>query len=348
MKKIRLGKTNMMVTQVGFGGIPIQRLTEDEAVEVVRNTIAQGVNFIDTANAYTTSEERIGKAITGQRDKLIIATKTQARTKEGIEEHLELSLQRLGLDSIDLYQFHNISNAETLKTILEPGGPFTVIEDAMKSGKIKHVGASSHQIDIAKEIVKSNRFETIMFPFNFISDEAANELLPLARKNDVGYIAMKTLAGGVLDNASIAFKFFQNYPDVLLIPGIEKISEIEEIVKIVEAGKPLTVEEKREGDQIKQELGTVFCRRCDYCQPCTSEIPISTVMHFNSIIKRMPPYRVFTGRFATVFDKAATCVECGECEKRCPYHLPIMEIMKKNSEWYQREKEKYEKQTIQS
>jgi uncharacterized protein len=342
MEGIRLGKTNMMVSRLGFGGIPIQRLSEETAIAVVQKSLELGINFIDTANGYTTSEERIGKAISKQRENLIVATKTQARTAEGITEHLELSLKRLKTDYIDLYQFHNVSSATTLKQILESGGLMTVVQKAKKDGRIRHVGASSHQIDTAIEIVKSDCFETIMFPFNFISDEAASELIPLAREHDVGFIAMKSMAGGMIDNASIAFKFFSQFADVLPIPGIEKVSEIEEIVQVLEAGKEMTDWEKQEMQRIKQEIGSTFCRRCDYCQPCTAGIPISTVMHFSSMIKRLPPQRLFSGRFAANMEKAAECVECGECEKRCPYNLPIIEMISKNAEWYQKEKKKHE------
>ena len=341
MEKIRLGKTDMMVTKLGYGSIPIQRLAEDEAIDVVKRVVELGITFIDTANAYTTSEERVGKAISGQRERLIVATKTQARTTEGIAEHLELSLKRLRTDYIDLYQFHNISDSSTLEQILKPEGPMTLVEEEKKKGRIRHIGVSSHQIDTAIELVKSDRFETIMFPFNFISDEAANELIPLAREHDVGFIAMKSMAGGMIDNASIAFKFFSKFPDVLPIPGIEKVTEIEEIIRILEAGEEMTEAERREMQQTKQEVGSTFCRRCEYCQPCTAEISISTVMHFPSIMKRMPPHRALTGRFAAVMEKAADCVRCGDCEERCPYHLPIMEIVEKNAKWYQTEKRKY-------
>jgi predicted aldo/keto reductase-like oxidoreductase len=338
MEKIRLGKTDMMVTKLGYGGIPIQRIAEDEAIAVVKKVIELGITFIDTANAYTNSEERIGKAISGQRERLIIATKTLARTAEGVAEHLDLSLKRLGTDYIDLYQFHNVSNSNTLEQILKPEGPMTIAEKEKGKGRIRHIGVSSHQIDTAIEIVKSDRFETIMFPFNFISDEAAIELIPLARKHDVGFIAMKSMAGGMIDNASIAFKFFSQFPDVLPIPGIEKVTEIEEIIRILEAGEEMTEAERQEMQRIKQDVGSTFCRRCEYCQPCTAEIPISTVMQFASIMKRMPPQRIFTGRIAASLEKAAECVECGDCEERCPYHLPIMEMIGKNAKWYQIEK----------
>jgi predicted aldo/keto reductase-like oxidoreductase len=345
MEKIRLGKTGMMVTRVGFGGIPIQRCTDDEAVAVIKRCLELGVNFIDTANAYTTSEARIGRAIAGRkRQDLIIATKTQLRERDKIEEHLELSLKRLGTDYIDLYQFHQVSDRQSMDKILDPNGPMVVLEKALKDGRIRHIGLTSHSMEFAKEAVKTGRFETVMFPFNFITVEAAEELIPLARAHDVGFIAMKPMGGGLLENAAVAFKYLLQFPDVVPIPGIEKPWEIEEIAGIIEGSWDMTEEEIREMQRLRDELGTRFCRRCNYCQPCTEGIPISTVMIMGSFAKRFPPEKFFTGDLAEVMDKATECSECGECEARCPYDLPIREMLSENVKWYQEEKRKYQAQ----
>jgi len=345
MDKVRLGKTNMMVTRLGFGGIPIQRLTEEDAVSVVRKCLDLRITYIDTANAYTTSEERIGKAIAGRRKGLILATKSGARDREGIEKHLNLSLQRLGVDYIDLYQFHGVSTFDDLEKVLDPKGPWAAVEDALKAGKIRHIGITSHSMDVAKEAVKTDRFETIMFPFNFITSEPAEELIPLAKEHDVGFIVMKPLAGGLLDNATIAFKYLLQFPDVVTIPGIEQNREIEEIARLYSEPKKMTEAEITEMQRMKDELGTKFCRRCEYCQPCIQEIPISTVMNITSFVKRMPPERVFTGGIATAMERAATCTECGDCEERCPYHLSIREVIADNVRWYEAAREEYQKQT---
>jgi len=344
VEKIRLGRTKMMVSRLGFGGIPIQRVSEDEAVAVVRRCLDLGITFIDTANAYTNSEERIGKAISGRRDGLILATKSASRTREGVEEHLKLSLKQLAVESIDLYQFHNIADSDSLKAILAPDGPMAMVEEAKKKGLVKHIGVTSHSMDMAKEMVKSDRFETIMFPFNFIACEAADELLPLTREHDVGFIAMKPLAGGMLDNATIAFKYLFQFPDVVSIPGIEKVPEIEEIVQILERPQAMTEAEQREMERMRQELDKRFCRRCDYCQPCTEGIPISMVMVAPGFMKRMPPERLFSGFIAEAMEKAAKCTKCGECEDRCPYGLPISEMIEEYVNWYQAEKRKYQEQ----
>jgi len=345
MEKIRLGKTEMMVSKLGFGGIPIQRDTEDEAVAVVRKCLDLGINFLDTANGYTTSEERIGKAIAGRREEVIIATKSGGRDGKTVEEHLKLSLERLGTDYIDLYQFHNVADSGSLEKVLAPGGPMAVAEEAKKAGVIRHIGVTSHSMDIAREMVKTDRFETLMFPFNFITLEAADELIPFCREHDMGFIAMKPLAGGMLDSVTIAFKYLIQFQDILPIPGIEVPHEIEEIVRIVEGPGEMTEAEKQEMQRLRDELGTQFCRRCNYCQPCTAEIPISTIMISPSFFKRMPPERFFSEMVNTAMEKATECVDCGECEERCPYHLPIREIMYERIQWYNAEKKKFEEAT---
>jgi len=343
LHKIRLGKTGMMATRVGFGGIPIQRLGEDEAVAVVRRCLDLGVNFIDTANGYTTSEGRIGKAIAGRRDSLIIATKTLSRKPEGIAQHLEQSLSRLGTDYIDLYQLHSISDFATLDFVLSPGGPVSALEDAKRAGKIRHIGVTSHQIDVAKKAVSSGRFETIMFPFNFVTDEAAVELLPLCRRHDVGFIDMKPLAGGMISNATIAFKYLFQFPDVVTIPGIEKVQEIEEIVRILDGPLALTGAEKDEMAGLKQQLGTRFCHRCDYCQPCKEGIAISTVMTYPSLAARLPAEGLYEGFWGALIGKAAACSKCHECEERCPYHLPISDMIAEFYEQYEKDRVNYER-----
>jgi predicted aldo/keto reductase-like oxidoreductase len=329
MEKIRLGRTGMMVTRLGFGGIPIQRLTEDDAVKVVSRCLDLGVNYLDTANGYTVSEERIGRAVKGRRHDVFIATKSFPGTREIIEKNLELSLKRLGTDYIDLYQFHGVNDTATLDKILDPeNGLMKVFEDAKKAGKIRHIGVTSHQMDAAKALVKTGRFETLMFPFNFITSEPADELLPLCRAHDTGFIVMKPLAGGMLSNPVIAFKYLLQFKDVVVIPGIEKVNEIEEIVRIYEGSPKMTAAERKKMRQMRDELGTRFCRRCDYCQPCAQQVPISMVMTFPTFVKRLPPGWYLKGFIPDAMAKAANCTECGECEARCPFNLPIREMIK--------------------
>jgi predicted aldo/keto reductase-like oxidoreductase len=340
VEKIRLGKTGMMVTRLGFGGIPIQRLSEDDAVAVIRRCFDLGINYFDTANGYSTSEERIGKAVKGHRHDVFIATKTFPGTPEIIEQNLDLSLKRLDTDYIDLYQFHGVSDLATLQKILDPeNGLYKVFEKAKKAGKIRHIGITSHQIDAAKAQVKTGRFETMMFPFNFITNEPARQLLPLCRQNDVGFIVMKPMAGGMLDNATIAFKYLLQFPDVVAIPGIEKIHEIEEIFQIYRKPAGMTAAERQKMKQMKEELGNRFCRRCDYCQPCAQGIPISMLMTFPTFVKRLPPDWYLKSPFIPDgMAKAANCTECGECESRCPFNLPIREMIKESYDLFEQVK----------
>jgi len=343
MEKVRLGRSGLMVTRVGFGAIPIQRLSDTDAVEVIRQCLDMGINFIDTANGYTTSEERIGKAITGRKRKgLILATKSLDRTGEGVSKHLQLSLKRLSTDYIDLYQLHNVSDASSVKAIFAADGPLAVVEKAKKSGLVRHIGVSCHAIDIAKELIKSDKFETIMFPFNFMTPEPGEELLPLTRERDMGFIAMKPLAGGVLENVTLAFKYLFKFPDVVAIPGIEKAAEMAQILGILAGDRKLTRADKSEMKRLRAELGTRFCRRCDYCQPCTEGIQISFVMQMPNLLKRLPPETLFAGRMTGELEKAASCSQCGECEKRCPFNLPIPDMIGEFNTLFRTEKRKWE------
>ncbi len=340
MDKIRLGKSGLMVTRIGFGGIPIQRLNEEDAIDVIKRCLYHGINFLDTANAYTTSEARIGKAIAGRRQELIIATKTTHRDRDGLSKHLEKSLTRLGTDYIDLYQFHAVSDFKTLDVVLDPNGPMAVLEEAKKAGKVRHIGITSHQIDVAIKAVESDRFETLMFPFNFVTDEAAEKLLPLCKKHDVGFIVMKPLAGGMIADARTAFRYLFQFKDVVTIPGIEKPAEIDEIVGILNGPLELTEKDRADMRKLKEQLGTRFCHRCDYCQPCKEGIHISSVMTFPSFMARLPEEQIF-GFWAGLFDLAAKCSKCGECETRCPYHLPIRDMMEEYYEIYEQKKKAY-------
>lgn len=337
MKTTRLGKTELEVSRVGFGGIPIQRLAEADAIKVVQRCLDLGVTFLDTANAYTTSEERIGKALADsaiQREQVVIATKTGARDKVGAQEHLELSLKRLQTDYIDLWQFHGVSTSEAYEQVLGPGGAMEAAQAALQAGKVRHIGVTSHSMDVALEMVPSGHFETVQFPFNFVTSEPAQELLPLVQKHDLGFIAMKPFAGGMLDNANLAIKYLLQFDNVVPDPGIEASTEIEEIVDIVTGDWELTPQERQEMERICAEVGTRFCRRCEYCQPCPEGVRISLVVNVRSFWKRFPVERFSTGWIAQGMESGRNCIECGECEIKCPYHLPIREMIVENLAFY--------------
>ena len=337
MRKVRLGKTDLMVSEVGFGGIPIRRLSEDEAIRVIRRSIELGVTLIDTACGYGTSEERIGRAIAGRREGLILATKSPARDGETFRQNLETSFERLGVEHIDLFQFHNVANEEAYQQIQVPGGPLDIAREAKAANRIGHIGVSSHSLELSLKMVESGNFETLMFPFNFVTDEAVEKLLPACRENDVGFIAMKPLGGGILENATLDFKYLRQFPDIVSIPGIETMGEIEEILSIMEGPGELTVEERAEMERIRRDVGTRFCRRCGYCQPCPQEVNIGVMMHLRSFARRLPEESVFGEWGRAIVASVEQCADCGECEAKCPYALPVREIMAENVVWYQQE-----------
>jgi len=341
MEKIRLGKTEMMVSRIGFGGIPIQTPPEEEAIALVRDSLERGVNYIDTSRVYTTSEERIGKAIAGRRQDVLLATKSVGRTEDAILADLDQSLKNLQTDYVDLFQFHNVSTAQDLKTVLAPGGPLDAVRRARDQGKIRHIGITSHRLTVAQEAVTSDAFETAMIALNFVNTEAAEGLLPLARERDMGIIVMKPMAGGMLDNPALSFKYLNAFEDLLILVGIAKMGEMEQNIGLLEFRGELTADEKREMQRIREELGNGFCRMCNYCQPCPQKILISAVMYTEVALKRFDPKRIFEGEWDTFMDKVPECIDCGECEKRCPYELPIRERIRAAYERYNKAKEAY-------
>jgi len=233
LKTIRLGKTGLQVSRVGIGGIPIQRPPLDEAIKIINRALDLGVNFIDTSLGYGDSEERIGKAIAGRRDKAILATKGGFQDKKTVLSNIDSSLKRLNTDHIDLWQFHGIHTPAQMESVLGPGEGLEGAREALQMGKIRHIGFSSHNLDIAKKMILTDQFETIQFPFDFVAREAADELVPLAKEHDVGFIAMKPFAGGNIRDAKLAIKYLLQFDNVVPDPGIQRMKEIEEIVDIV-------------------------------------------------------------------------------------------------------------------
>lgn len=336
-----MGKTDLMVTRLGFGGIPIQNRSEEEAIRIVSGCLDLGINFFDTSRVYTTSEERIGKALVGRRKEVIIATKTVSRTAEKISEDLTTSLERLGTDYVDLYQFHNVNTADDLKKVIAPGGLLDVVCQAKKDGTVRHIGITSHRLDVAKEAVKKGCFDTIMIALNFVNTEAADELLAMAEEHDTGVIVMKAMAGGMLDSPVLAIKYLMQFPAVLTLVGIAQQGEMEENVRILEAGEAITEGERCAMDRIRKDLGMGFCRMCNYCQPCPQQIMISAIMYTQVAITRFDHKRIFEGEWDTYMEKVPDCIGCGECEKRCPYNLPVQQRIREAAGNYAAAKKVY-------
>jgi predicted aldo/keto reductase-like oxidoreductase len=338
MEKLILSRTGLAVTRIGFGGIPIQRLPEEEAVAVVKGCLDLGVNFLESGRAYTISERCIGRAISGRRDGLVLVSKTARRGKEKAAADIKSSLEDLGVDYIDLCQLHNVSDMETYARVTGPGGALFALQEAKENGVIGHIGISCHTMEPAKRAVTSGLFETVQYALNFVATSAAKELLPLCREHGVDFIVMKPMGGGALEYPDVAIKYLMQFPDIAILLGVEKVAEMEEAVRIISGPREMNKEEKRRMAELARELGSKFCRRCDYCQPCTEGISISTVMSMRTFWKRLPADQFFSGWIAEAIEKGFSCSHCGDCEERCPYHLPIQDIMTENLEWYEREK----------
>lgn len=335
MRSLPLGNTGMLVSEVGFGGIPIIRVPMDEAIRLLRRAYDRGITLYDTASVYLDSEEKMGQAFDGIRQRLVLATKTLKRDRKAAEADLDISLRRLRTDYLDLYQLHQVSQETDYQTIIGPNGVLEAVLRAQEAGKIRHLGVSSHNLEMAVRLVKTNLFSVIQFPFNFIEDAAQEELHPLARERNMGILVMKPFCGSIVDNARIVFKFLRQFPDAIPLPGCESIEQLDEVVDLYETENVVLAEDLAEMDRYRQELGTQFCRRCEYCQPCPQGVRITLIMLYEIMIRRIDPANA-EFLVAKAMESALNCIECGECAERCPYNLPIPETIKKHRAMYDR------------
>jgi predicted aldo/keto reductase-like oxidoreductase len=333
MKRIKLTGTDLEVSEIGFGGIPIIPLDEQEAASVIRHCHELGMTFFDTANMYPTSEEKIGKALKGIRGKTVIATKTAARDAAGAAAHIDLSLRQLQTDWIDLYQLHNVSNEAALQAIMAPDGACAAVQRAKEAGKIRHIGLSSHSISTAEAALQTGLFKTLQFPFNFIEQDPAEELFPYARSRNIGLIGMKPLGGGLLERADLCFRFLQQHSYLVPIPGIRSKREADEIAALYRRPRPLNEADLASMEEIRSLLGKKFCHRCEYCMPCEQGVQIPSVLIFQSAARRLSAEGV-KGWLGEAMESAELCIECGECEEKCPYRLPIADLLKEHLALY--------------
>jgi predicted aldo/keto reductase-like oxidoreductase len=332
---VRLGKTNLQVSRVAFGGIPLQRPSESEAIKVIQHAINLGVNLIDTSIAYGESEIRIGKAIAGRREKVMIATKGIWRDKKTAQYHIDSSLKRLNTNYIDIWQLHGVNTLAGYDNVVSTGGALEAAQESLKAGKIRHIGMSSHSLQVSQKAIASDLFEVIQYPFNFVNNEAAEKLVPLAREYDVGFIAMKPFNGGMMKNANLCIKYLLQFDNVVPDPGIEKTEEIDEIVGIVNSNDwKLTPTDWKRMDKIRAELGDGFCRLCGYCQPCPNGVDLFwlTIVKINYNVW---PRQNFLDMHRKPVESAVNCIQCGECEEKCPYQLPIREIVAEGVRLYE-------------
>ena len=333
MKQITLGKTGITVPQNAFGALPIQRVSKEMAVKLLRRAYEGGMRFFDTARAYSDSEEKVGAAFDGMRDKVFIATKTGAKTPEEFWNHLETSLRNLRTDYVDLYQFHCADQC------YRPGdgtGMYECMLEAKRQGKIRHIGITAHKLYIAEEIVETGLYETLQYPFSYLSSEREKQLVENCKKADMGFIAMKALAGGLINRSEAAMAFISQYDQVLPIWGIQKEKELEEWLGCMEETPGMTEEIRAFIEKEQQELTGEFCRGCGYCMPCPAGIQINQCARMSLMLRRAPSAAWLTPEMQAEMRKIEGCLECGQCMKKCPYELNTPELLKKNYEDYKR------------
>ncbi len=322
-----LGKTGLNISRMGLGGIPIQRIDAEGTKKLVYQLMEAGVNYIDTARGYTVSEQYLGYALEGIRDKFVLATKSMSRTKEAMAKDIDISLGNLKTDYIDLYQVHNPNMAQ-LEQVIGPDGALEALLEAKAAGKIGHIGLTAHSVEVFEKALELDWVETIMFPYNIVETQGEALIKKAAEKN-IGFVDMKPLAGGAIEDATLAVRFLVSNPDVtVVIPGMADTKEIEQNLAAGENTAPLTAEEQKKVEDIRQTLGTQFCRRCNYCAPCTVGINIPSVFLFQGYLDRYGLADWAKDRYGAMAVKASACVECGACEPRCPYGLPIRQMLK--------------------
>lgn len=333
MQTVRLGKTELQVSKNGFGALPIQRITKKEAVYLLQKAFYHGINYFDTARAYSDSEEKMGAAFSYTRDKIIISTKTAAEDQEGFWKDLEESLRKLQTDHIDIYQFHNPSFCP------KPGDASGLYDAALKAkeqGKIRHIGITNHRISVAREAIASGLYETLQFPFSYLAAEAEQDLVESCKESDMGFIAMKALAGGLIHNSACAYAYMAQpqFGHVAPIWGIQRETELDEFLSYQVCPPELTRTRLDEIEKDRKELAGDFCRGCGYCMPCPAGIEINSCARMSLMLRRAPEKAWLSPEWQKKMEKIQDCQHCGNCVKKCPYGLNTPELLVKNLEDY--------------
>ena len=322
-----LGKTELKISTLGFGGIPIQRIDAEGTKVLMHRLVEAGVNYIDTARGYTVSESYLGYALEGIRDQFVLATKSMARTREAMAADIETSLSNLRTDYIDLYQVHNPNPAQ-LEQVCSEGGALEALLEAKQAGKIGHIGLTAHSVAVFEKALDLPWVETIMFPYNIVENQG-EELIGKCAEKNIGFIVMKPLAGGAIEDATLAIRYVCANPNIsVVIPGMAEPAELEQNLAAAADTSPLSEEELAGIEQVRKDLGTQFCRRCNYCAPCAAGISIPSIFLFDGYLSRYGLADWAKDRYATLPRKASDCIGCGVCEGRCPYNLPIRRMMK--------------------
>lgn len=328
-----MGCTGIRVNKNGFGALPIQRIDAKAAVKLMRKAYEAGITFFDTARFYTDSEEKVGEAFDGMRDKVFIATKTGATTVEGFWKDLETSLHNLRTDYIDIYQFHNPSFCP------KPGdesGIYDAMLEAKAKGMVRHIGITNHRLHVAKEAIQSGLYETLQFPFCYISGEQELNLVKECEEKNMGFIAMKALSGGLINNSEAAYAFMSQFENVLPIWGIQKESELDEFISYIDNPPTMTENIKRIIENDRNELCGDFCRGCGYCMPCPAGIEINNSARMALMLRRAPSKAWLTPEWQEKMKRIENCMHCGKCKSKCPYGLETDVLLQKNYEDYKK------------
>ena len=331
MEKVRLGKTEIVVNRNGFGALPIQRRNMEDAVKILRRAYDNGIDFFDTARAYTDSEEKMGNALSDVRDKIYIASKTLALDPEKMREDLETTLDNLKTDYLDLYQFHNPPHCP------KPGDGTGLYEEVLKAkeeGKIRHIGITNHRLEVAKEAIESGLYETMQFPFSYLADEKDLEIVKMCEAHDMGFICMKSLAGGLINRSDAAYAYLAQYDNALPIWGIQHEYELDEFLAFQDDPPAMNEEIEAFIEKERKELTGDFCRSWGYCMPCPKDIKILQCNRMSLLLRRMPTEVWLSEEWQKEMAKIEDCIECRQCVSKCPYGLDIPNTLKENLEDY--------------
>jgi predicted aldo/keto reductase-like oxidoreductase len=326
-----LGRTGLEVNKDGFGALPVQRVDMPTAVRILQKALDGGMDYFDSARGYTDSEAKIGAALADRRDKFILATKTPSKTVVGFWKDLETSLTTLKTDHIDIYQFHN---PDFVPRPGDKSGLYDAMLTAKEQGKIRFIGITNHRLPVATEAVESGLYDTLQFPFCYLSSEKEITLVKLCQTKNVGFVAMKALSGGLLTNIGACRGWLAQFPNVVPIWGIQRESELDSLFAVASRGKELNAEEKDLIEKDRQELSGTFCRGCGYCMPCPAGIVIHTCARMSLMIRRAPSARLLSTECQKEMAKIGNCKHCGHCVAHCPYGLDTPALLAKNWEDY--------------
>ena len=325
MKTIRLGKTELIVSKPAMGCLPVQRCGEEDAIRLLRAAYEGGINYFDTANAYTDSEKKIGLALSDVREHIVISTKSAALDKAGVLAHIENSLRMMKTDYIDLFQFHQVAEVPDPN---DPNGAFAGALEAKERGWIRHIGVTSHRVNIAEDCIASGYFETLQFPFSYLSTARDLALADKCKAADMGFIAMKGLAGGLLTNTRACHAFMNQYDNVVPIWGIQRFEELEQWLQMAEEDPTMDEDLRAFIQKERQELAGSFCRSCGYCMPCPMGIEIRNCARMNMLLRRSPWQQYFTPEWQEKMERINDCIGCRSCSSKCPYQLDTPNLLK--------------------